>query len=62
MKYREIYGREVLSITIIIYYILIFVIQEDLRVEETWRIWSGSVCAGTFEGYFLVSTIIIDDD
>lgn len=54
MKYCEIYGWEVLSITIIIYYILIFVIQEDLCVEGTQKIWSGSVCAGALEGFFSV--------
>ena len=35
MKYCEIYGWEVLSITIIIYYILIFAVQEVLCVERT---------------------------
>lgn len=54
MKYCEIYGWEVLSIAIIIYYILIFVSQEDLCVEETWKSWSGSVCAGALEGFFSV--------
>lgn len=54
MKYREIYGWEVLSITIIIYCILIFVIQEDLCAERTWRIWSGFMCAGTLEAFFSV--------
>lgn len=62
MKYCEIYGWEVLRIAIVIYYILTFVIQEDLCVEGTWRIWAGSVCAGTLEGDFLVSTTIIDEN
>lgn len=51
-----------LRIAIVIYYILTFVIQEDLCVEGTWRIWAGSVCAGTLEGDFLVSTTIIDEN
>lgn len=38
------------------YYLLYINISysEDLCVEETWRIWSGSVCARTLKGFFSV--------
>lgn len=61
MKYWEMYGWKVLSITIIIYYILILVIQRIC----VWRKLGGSglaLCVPGLSRDFLVSTTIIDED